>query len=199
MSRSVRTKSLLSLYLVPMLFLISASDALCHPQKRNGNSLLLAAEPQNEHVYKNTEFGFQFDCPPNFLVGSFGADYEPTVKSAHKPAVLIEKRLADKQKLSAIQVGKTVIVVTPYKEKPDPNDKVLNDPAKKVKLGQWTVTKTTAGPWADGANYYVVRLDDNSVLSFLGPRRYVEDGLKGTETGYEKVIEGLIASMKMTK
>ncbi len=156
--------------------------------------------------YESKLLGLRFQYPQNFLIGRpteipYPREMAEAVAKAGKDLVpsaeesLIEKRFAAGQDLNALKRGSLQILLSRHRGSEAEFDWkfLMKDPFRQP-IGAWDVyvLPGAPGPYGDKAFYYLVALEDRSVLEISAPRTDEEE----KPTHYDQVIRKLIESLE---
>jgi hypothetical protein len=168
---------------------------------------LAAAAP---HTYRSAEWGFEFDYPDPLVAGRFRDTTSPEMEarlretgqeSPWKRAVALvdPARLGSRGTVDAIPVGEiaTVSVTAVRGQKADFLRRHFFRDQWKTTIGGREVYRLPGypGPYGDAAFYYLMPIRAGEVVELFAHRRHLDAAR--TETGYDRVIEGIIASFRL--
>jgi len=160
-------------------------------------------------TYRSAEWGFEFAYPDTLTVGRYKDQMTPEqearmretgLENPFKHAIpLVEPgRLGTRGTLQAIPVGEVATVtVTPTRgQKADFLRRQFFRKEWETTVGGRPVYKLPGfpGPYGDAAFYYLMPLRDDLIIELFAQKKHL-DGAR-TDTGYDRVIEGIIASFK---
>ncbi len=71
---------------------------------------------------------------------------------------------------------------------------------KKIQIGDYQVTKLPGypGPYGDAGYYYLLPISENLIIEFTATREKILTNTEMTESHYDKVIEDIISTFKLT-
>jgi hypothetical protein len=166
----------------------------------------VAAAPK---VYRSAEWGLEFTYPDGFAEGRYKDGLTPEQRARRREAgrdspfadaiVLVEPwRLGTRAALDAVPVGDVVtITVIPVRgQKADFSRRHLFRKEWETTIDGRTVYRLPGypAPYGDALFYYLLPLGDDLVVELFGHRRHLDHAR--TETGYDRVIEGIIATFR---
>lgn len=162
------------------------------------------------HTYRSAEWGFEFSYPDPLVVGRYKDPATPEMEArlretgqvspwAHAIALVEPSRLGMRGTLDAVPVGDVAsITVTPSRgQKADFLRRHFFRDQWKTTIGGREVYRLPGypGPYGDAAFYYLMPIRDGEVVELFAHRRHLDAAR--TETGYDRVIEGIIASFRL--
>ena len=168
---------------------------------------LLAAASK---TYRSAEWGFEFAYPDQFAAGRYKDTLTPEHQArlretgqesafAHAIALVELSRLRSGAPLDALPVGEvaTITVIPARGQKADFDRRHLFRKEWETTVGGRTVYKLPGypGPYGDTAFYYLLPLGDDLVVELFAHRRHMDQAR--TDTGYDRVIEGIIATFQI--
>jgi hypothetical protein len=171
-----------------------------------GLAAAAAAEPR---LYRSGE-GFEFAYPEPLVAGRFRDTTSPEVEaslhergqeSPWKRAVALvdPARLGSRGTVDAIPVGEVAVVsvIAVRGQKADFLRRHFFRDQWKTTVGGREVYRLPGypGPYGDALFYYLMPIRDGEVLELFAHRRHLDAAR--TETGYDQVIEGIIASFRL--
>jgi hypothetical protein len=158
-------------------------------------------------VYRSAEWGFAFSYPDTLAVGRYKDQTTPEqearmretgLENPFKHAIpLVEPgRLGARGTLQAIPVGEVATVtVTPTRgQKADFLRRQFFRKEWETTVGGRLVYKLPGfpGPYGDAAFYYLLPVRDDLVIELFAHKKHLDPAR--TDTGYDRVIEGIIGS-----
>jgi hypothetical protein len=161
-------------------------------------------------VYRSPEWGFEFAYPDTLVAGRYKDTTTPETEAKmrevglespwkHAIALVEPGRLGTRATLDAIPVGQVATVtVTPVRgQKADFFRRQFFRDQWKTMVGGREVYRLPGypGPYGDAAFYYLMPVRDDLVIELVAHKKHL-DGAR-TDTGYDRVIEGIIASFKI--
>ncbi|MEO8065463.1 MAG: hypothetical protein ABI643_01240 [Candidatus Doudnabacteria bacterium] len=179
-----------------------------------------------QKMYRNQEYGFEFQYPQNFLVGKFKPEVTPSSNvppdilekqrdlSFNNAIVLVEleqKALFSKSpknfSIDSIPIGEVpTISIKPITTSADFYRKNFIDSdttwgGKNIKINEYQVTKLPGypGPYGDAVYYYLLPISDNLIIEFIGFKQKILTNTTMTESYYDKIIENIISTFKLTQ
>ena len=166
--------------------------------------------PAATRIYRDTSWGFEFAHPDALAVGRYKDTTTPEaearmretgLESPFKHAIVLvdPARLAGRRAtLEALPVGEiATVTVTPTRgQKADFLRRQFFRDQWKATVGGREVYRLPGypGPYGDAAFYYLLPLRDDLVIELFAHRRHID--ASRAETGYDRVIEGMIATFK---
>ena len=160
-------------------------------------------------IYRSAEWGFEFAYPDDFALGRYKDTLTPELQARlretgqeppfkHAIALVEPVRLGSRASLDALPVGEiAAITVTPARgQKADFYRRQLFRKEWETTVAGRTVYKLPGypGPYGDAAFYYLLPLAPDVVVELYAHRRHMDQAR--TDTGYDRVIEGIIATFK---
>jgi hypothetical protein len=160
-------------------------------------------------TYRSVEWGFEFAYPDQFAAGRYKDTLTPELQVRlretgqeppfkHAIALVEPGRLGSRAPLDALPVGEiATITVTPARgQKADFYRRQFFRKEWEMSVGGRTVYRLPGypGPYGDTAFYYLLPLRDDLVVELFAHRRHMDQAR--TDTGYDRVIEGIIATFK---
>lgn len=160
-------------------------------------------------VYRSAEWGFEFTYPETLTVGRYKNQMtleqearlrETGLENPFKHAIpLVEPgRLGTRGTLQEIPVGEVATVtVTPTRgHKADFLRRQLFRKEWETTVGGRLVYKLPGypGPYGDAAFYYLLPVRDDLVIELFANKKHLDPAR--ADTGYDRVIEGIIASFR---
>jgi hypothetical protein len=162
-------------------------------------------------TYRSAEWGFEFAYPDTLVVGRYKDTTTPEMEARmrelgqespwkHAIALIEPSRIGTRSgPLDAINVGEVATVtVTPTRgQKADFLRRQFFRTEWKTTVGGCDVYKLPGfpGPYGDAAFYYLMPVRDDLVIELLAHRKHLDAAR--TDTGYDRVIEGIIASFRI--
>jgi hypothetical protein len=162
-------------------------------------------------VYRSAEWGFEFSYPDTLVVGRYKDQMTPEQEAAplretglenpfkHAIPLVEPGRLGTRGTLQAIPVGEVATVtVTPTRgHKADFLRRQFFRKDWELTVAGRTVYKLPGypGPYGDAAFYYLLSARDDLVIELFAHKKHLDPAR--TDTGYDRVIEGIIASFKI--
>ena len=141
------------------------------------------------NIYRNAEWGFEFAYPDEFAAGP---------PFTHAIALVEPSRLGVRAPLDALPVGEVAaITVIPARgQKADFDRRHLFRKEWETTIAGRTVYRLPGypAPYGDTMFYYLLPLGDDLVIELFAHRRHMDQAR--AETGYDRVIEGIIATFK---
>ena len=162
------------------------------------------------HTYRSAEWGFEFAYSDPLVVGRYKDQTTPEMEARmrevgqespwkHAIALVEPARLGTRGTLDAIPVGEVAsITVTPARgQKADFLRRHFLRDQWKTTVGGREVYRLPGypGPYGDAAFYYLMPARDDLVIELVAHKRHLDPAR--TETGYDRVIEGIIASFRL--
>ena len=160
-------------------------------------------------TYRSAEWGFEFAYPAQFAAGRYKDTLTPELQARlretgqeppfkHAIALVEPSRLGSRAPLDALPVGEiATITVTPARgQKADFYRRQFFRKEWETTVGARTVYRLPGypGPYGDTAFYYLLPLRDDLVVELFAHRRHMDQAR--ADTGYDRVIEGIIATFK---
>jgi hypothetical protein len=170
-------------------------------------AVLVSAAPR---VYRSAEWGFEFSYPEPFVAGRYKdtatAEQEARLRDVglepafrHAIALVEPAHLGSRAALDALPVGDiAAVTLTPVRgQKADFYRRQLFRAEWETTVGGRRVYRLPGypGPYGDAMHYYLLPLRDDLVIELFAQRRHLDTAR--TETGYDRVIEGIIASFRL--
>jgi hypothetical protein len=167
---------------------------------------LLTAESK---TYRSSEWGFEFAYPDRLVAGRYKDTMTPERQArqretglespfAHAIALVEPSRLGARAPLDALPVGEVaaVTVIPARGQKADFDRRHLFRKEWETTIAGRTVYRLPGypAPYGDTMFYYLLPLGDDLVIELFAHRRHM-DQARG-ETGYDRVIEAMIATFK---
>jgi hypothetical protein len=162
-------------------------------------------------TYRSAEWGFEFAYPDSLVVGRYKDTTTPEMEARmrelgqespwkHAIALIEPSRIGTRSgPLDAINVGEVATVrVTPTRgQKADFLRHQFFRTEWKITVGGRDVYKLPGfpGPYGDAAFYYLMPVRDDLVIELVAHRKHLDAAR--TDTGYDGVIEGIIASFRI--
>jgi hypothetical protein len=161
-------------------------------------------------TYRNAEWGFEFAYPDQFVAGRYKDPVTPERQArqretglespfAHAIALVEPSRLGARAPLDALPVGEVAaITVIPARgQKADFDRRHLFRKEWETTIAGRTVYRLPGypAPYGDTMFYYLLPLGDDLVIEVFAHRRHMDQ--TRAETGYDRVIEGIIPTFKL--
>ena len=161
-------------------------------------------------TYRSAEWGFEFTYPDQFAAGRYKDPVTPERRAqqrqtglespfAHAIALVEPSRLGARAPLDALPVGEvaaTITVIPARGQKADFDRRHLFRKEWETIIAGRTVYRLPGypAPYGDTMFYYLLPLGDDLVIEVFAHRRHMDQAR--AETGYDRVIEGIIATFK---
>ena len=146
-------------------------------------------------THRSAEWGFEFAYPDQFAAGR----YKDPVSPERQARQVEPSRLGARAPLDALPVGEVAaITVIPARgQKADFDRRHLFRKEWETTIAGRTVYRLPGypAPYGDTMFYYLLPLGDDLVIEVFAHRRHMDQAR--AETGYDRVIEGIIATFKL--
>jgi hypothetical protein len=162
------------------------------------------------HTYRSAEWGFEFAYPDPLVAGRYKDQTTPEMEAKMREvgqespwkyaiALVEPARLGTRGTLDAVPVGEVAsVTVTPARgQKADFLRRHFFRDQWKITVGGRDVYRLPGypGPYGDAAFYYLMPVRDGLVLELVAHKKHLD--ATRTDTGYDRVIEGIIASFRL--
>jgi len=179
---------------------------------------LLAAPPAGAQdaawpLYRNEKLGFELRHPAAFVVGAYRDRLPPDLRAQLRAqggavpfehaVVLVERTRVGSRDLVALPVGEvTAIAIERHagaaaSARRSLGRQMYGAAVVEVTLGPHRALRFPGfpGPYGDRAFYYLVPLAEDAVLELTAHRQFLEP--PPGETGYDRVLERIIATLRL--
>ena len=183
--------------IIAFLFLFYGEQLGKLKSDSNTNRLVEDHTAVKQKLYKNTDYGIEFQYPDSFLIGRYTPEDSKIPDDGQ--IVLVERSLLHDIAVAELPIGElSTIAITRHRGREARFYLSFILPDYVHRIGSYNVAKLPGfpGPYGESAYYYILVRSDTLIFDFVGhkTRFNLIAGISGDTSGYDVVIENIISS-----